>query len=116
MEGRPMKVSQLFADTEPAEAGRELEVQARSLSTRAAQLEIATPADAESALVWLRDEIVPRRKAVVDWFAPLKKAAHDAHKTICERETQVLSLIPEALVRQKVQAFEREQRRLREQA
>lgn len=119
-----MKLAELFPDSiesppppqQPVETGRELELAAQSLAERATAYQIVSAEDAERALVWLRDEIVPRRKAVEAWFAPFKQRAHDAHRALCEEEKRILALIPEALIRQKVGAYQAAQRRQREQA
>ena len=40
--------------------------------------------------------IAARKKIVTDYFAPMKKAAHDAHKQVCDRETQALAPLKSA--------------------
>lgn len=50
---------------------------------------------------------------VTEFFAPLKKAAHDAHKQVCDREKQMLSplLNAEKIVKKTMGAWQEEQER-----
>lgn len=54
-------------------------------------------------------------KKIVDFFAPLKKAAHEAHKAITKKEADELSPVREAMdtVRKTMNDFLQEQERIR---
>lgn len=55
----------------------------------AKQLSITTDEEYEQAADFAKT-IASRKKIVTDYFAPMKKAAHDAHKQVCDRENQLL--------------------------
>lgn len=58
------------------------------------------------------------RARIVDYFAPLKKAAHEAHKAITTKESGELKPVDEAIaiLRDSMNTFSREQERLRLEA
>lgn len=57
------------------------------------------------------------RAKIVDYFAPLKKAAHEAHKAITAKESSELKPVDEAIniLRDTMNAFTREQERIRQE-
>jgi len=57
-------------------------------------------------------------KEVTDYFAPMKKAAHDAHKAITKKESDELAPIKEAIdiVRKTMNVYAQEQDRIRREA
>lgn len=50
----------------------------------------------EALGAYLTGSIIPARKRVADFFAPMKEAAHKAHRAICARETEILAPIDAA--------------------
>lgn len=62
----------------------------------------------------LMDGFKKAKKSVEDFFKPMKDKAHQAHKEICARETDLLTPYKEAdtAVKGKVTAYNAEQRRL----
>lgn len=57
-------------------------------------------------------------KEIVDYFAPMKKAAHDAHKAITKKEAEELAPVKEAMevVRKTMNVYIQEQDRIRKEA
>jgi hypothetical protein len=57
-------------------------------------------------------------KEITDYFAPMKKAAHDAHKAITKKESDELGPVKEALdiVRRTMNIWVQEQERIRKEA
>lgn len=55
---------------------------------------------------------------VTDFFAPMKKAAHDAHKQICDREKMMLTPLvnAEKIIKNTMGAWQQEQERIRREA
>ena len=90
-----------------------LKNQASGAITWAQSLTVATSDDANSAMSKL-SEIKRIRKSVCDWFAPMKKAASEAHKAIVSREKEITDVADEAerVVKDKVLAWQQEQQRL----
>ena len=72
-----------------------LKKQASGAITWAQSLTVATSDDANSAMSKL-SEIKRIRKSVCDWFAPMKKAASEAHKAIVAREKEITDVADEA--------------------
>lgn len=58
------------------------------------------------------------QKEIEDYFAPMKKAAHDAHKAITKKETDELAPVKEAIdiVRKTMNVYIQEQDRIRQEA
>ena len=56
-------------------------------------------------------------KEIVDHYAPMKKAAHDAHKAITKKESDDLAPVKEAMdaVRKTMNAYAQEQERIRKE-
>lgn len=57
-------------------------------------------------------------KEITDYFAPMKKAAHDAHKAITKKESDELAPVKEALeiVRRTMNSYAQEQQRIQHEA
>lgn len=57
-------------------------------------------------------------KEITDYFAPMKKAAHDAHKAITKKESDELAPVKEAMdvVRKTMNTYIQEQERIRQEA
>lgn len=57
-------------------------------------------------------------KEITDYFAPMKKAAHDAHKAITKKESDELTPVKEALeiVRRTMNSYAQEQQRIQHEA
>lgn len=57
-------------------------------------------------------------KEITDYFAPMKKAAHDAHKAITKKESDELTPVKEALeiVRRTMNTYAQEQQRIQHEA
>ena len=57
-------------------------------------------------------------KEITDYFAPMKKAAHDAHKAITKKESDELAPVKEAMdvVRRTMNTWAQEQERIRQEA
>lgn len=57
-------------------------------------------------------------KEITDYFAPMKKAAHDAHKAITKKESDELTPVKEAIeiVRKTMNTYAQEQDRIRREA
>lgn len=89
-----------------------LKTEATGMMQWATGLVVVTRDDADSALQRL-SVIKGLRKKVVDWFAPMKKAAADAHKAIVTREKEVTDVADraEAVVKQKVLAWQQAEQR-----
>lgn len=69
--------------------GEEYEAEGASLLNNASDTVITTE-EQYSKAAELASEIKRRSAAVTDFFKPLKDAAHKAHKSICDREKEVL--------------------------
>lgn len=56
-------------------------------------------------------------KKIVDFFAPIKKAAHEAHKAVTKKESEELAPVQEAMsiVRKTMNIFLQEQERIRKE-
>lgn len=84
--------------------------------TTSAALPLANDAEYEALAVFLRDVAAPAQKRIEEWFAPLKKAAFDAHRAITQREKELLERLGVAEARRRLSAYltAREQRRAEE--
>lgn len=65
------------------------------IATEAKSLSISNDEEYEQAADFAKT-IAARKKIVTDYFAPMKKAAHDAHKQVCDRENQLLEPLKSA--------------------
>jgi hypothetical protein len=63
----------------------------------------------------IAEEAIKRQKAIIDFFAGTKKAAHDLHKSICKMESDLLQryMQIEALVKSRRLKFRQEQEQIR---
>ena len=71
-------------------------------------------------------ELVEHRRAVSEWFKPLRELAHRLHRMVCDRETAILDPLVQfetlaktnrlRLERQEAEARRREEQRLAEEA
>lgn len=120
MENKDEKV---IAVVEPTMENGEsnLEVQVLQIGEKANELIVADDEQYKEAGelgVMLRDKICE----VTDFFAPMKKAAHEAHKQVCDREKKMLAPLKDAESRLKramsdyAYQKETERRRLEEEA
>lgn len=101
------------ANTEQAVSS--LKDEATGLAQWANGLTVATQEDANTAMQRL-SIIKGMRTKVVAWFAPMKTAAAAAHKAIVAREKEITDVADnaEGIVKNKVMAWQQEQRRLAE--
>lgn len=95
----------------------ELKSTALTLSQRAEAVVVLDAEDYKKAIEFGKS-ITELRKKIVDYFAPMKEAAHLAHRAICERETSELAplALAEKQVKDKVSAFRSEQDRIAREA
>lgn len=63
-------------------------------------------------------DVAALRKEIVDHHKPMKEAAHEAHKRICESERKLLEPVAQAesILKGSIGAWDAEQRRIREDA
>lgn len=93
---------------------KELEGKALSLKDQATAMTIVD-VTSYAAAGELGKNIKELRAKIVDYFAPLKKAAHEAHKAIAAKEAGELKPVDEAIniLRATMNSFNAEQERLR---
>lgn len=86
------------------------------LIEEAKAIEVTSAETREAALAWTKRRREQKASAV-ELFADPKKKAHDAHKAICLAETRTVKPFDEgiAIVTKKVEAFDAEQERIREE-
>lgn len=65
------------------------------IESDAKKLVITNDAEYEEAAEMART-IKTRQKIVTDYFGPMKKAAHDAHKAVCDHESEILAPLKNA--------------------
>ena len=65
------------------------------IESDAKQLVITNDEQYEQAAEMART-IKTRQKMVTDYFGPMKKAAHDAHKAVCDHESEILAPLKNA--------------------
>lgn len=90
----------------------ELKNEVSVVEAQAQQISIVSDADYKDAAEFGR--LLKRKSAeVTEFFAPMKKAAHDAHKAICNREKAMLTPIANAekLLKKAMGAYQLEQQR-----
>lgn len=107
-----LRIVEAAPATPPAEA--EVQQQTNDIAIRATSFEVLTHAshiEAQQIVV----DIASMRKQVAEFFAPMKKAAHNAHKAVCDRENETLKPLQEAqkALGARIVAFEQ---RVREEA
>jgi hypothetical protein len=76
-------------------ASKGLLTAARSFAQRVMELELTDAAAAALAARW-RLEVDTQERKVIEWFAPAKRAAFQAHAAICRQENQALAPCREA--------------------
>jgi hypothetical protein len=91
----------------------ELEQKALTLPQQAKQITIGDQQTYDHAIEFLKG-VAAMRKQIVDHHAPLKKKAHEAHKAICDAETELLKPVTEAeqTAKRAIATWDAEQRRL----
>ena len=95
----------------------ELKQEATALEITAKQYAIVTAQDYESAITVGRT-IKEKMGKIIDFFKPIKDAAHKAHKAICDKETEALEPLKRAETSIKAEAtkYLNEQERKRREA
>ena len=96
---------------------KELETTALTLKDQATAM-VIRDVTTFAAAGELGKSIKDLRAKIVDYFAPIKKAAHDAHKAITAKESAELKPVDEAIaiLRDTMNVFTREQERIRQEA
>lgn len=94
---------------------KELETTALTLKQQASAM-VVKDVSQYAAAGELGKSIKELRGKIVDYFAPIKKAAHEAHKAITAKESEELKPVDEAIgiLRDTMNAFTREQERIRQ--
>ncbi len=71
-------------------AEAEMSREVTAVEERAGQITIATQSDYEDAAAFGR--LIKQKSAqIIEFFAPMKKSAHEAHQNICTREKEMLA-------------------------
>lgn len=101
----------------PINPEAELEQETLTLYEQATSL-IVSDAATYAAAGELGKGLKDLEKKIVDYFAPMKKAAHEAHKAITKKESDELAPVKEAMdvVRKTMNTFIQEQERIRREA
>ncbi len=68
---------------------------ARSFAAKVAEFEVTDHADADLAGRW-RQQVDAHERKILEWFAPAKQAAFNAHAAICKQENEALAPYREA--------------------
>lgn len=95
-------------------AEAEMSREVTAVEERAGQITIATQGDYEDAAAFGR--LIKQKSAqIIEFFAPMKKAAHEAHQNICTREKEMLAplIAAEKTVKQVMGDYVMEQERKR---
>ena len=89
---------------------REQKTLAEAALDAAKAMRIETAADAEATAGWLRG-LAERRRAVEEYFEPLVRAAHEAHRLLTSRRAAAIAWAeqPDGIVRAKLAAWMREE-------
>lgn len=92
----------------------EIESQAMTLYEQALSIKVVDQPTFEQAGIFGKS-LKELEKKITDFFAPLKKAAHEAHKAITKKEADELSPVKEAMdtLRKSMNCFLQEQERIR---
>ena len=112
MEEKNETVVAVMGATQKAEGEAELSRAVTEIEFQAESIIIKTEEDYQSAGEFGR--LLKKKSAeVTEFFAPMKKAAHDAHKQICDREKQMLTPLmnAEKVIKKTMGAFALEQER-----
>ncbi len=91
-------------------ADEQLTAELPALGGMAAEIEVINSESAQQAAAFLTEEIVPRRKRIESFFAPLKEAAFRSHRLLCDREKKALLALAvcEATVRDRLSTYHTE--------
>ena len=95
-------------------AEAEMSKEVTAVEAQAGQITIASQSDYESAAAFGR--LIKQKSAqIIEFFAPMKKAAHEAHQNICAREKEMLAplISAEKTVKQVMGDYVMEQERKR---
>ena len=95
-------------------AEAEMSKEVTAVEAQAGQITIASKSDYESAAAFGR--LIKQKSAqIIEFFAPMKKAAHEAHQNICAREKEMLAplISAEKTVKQVMGDYVMEQERKR---
>ena len=112
MEEKNETVVAVMGTVPKAEGEAELSRAVTEIEFQAESIIIKTEADYQSAGEFGR--LLKKKSAeVTEFFAPMKKAAHDAHKQICDREKQMLTPLmnAEKVIKKTMGEFALEQER-----
>lgn len=95
----------------------DLHEETNALVLDARAITITTTEECQAAADFLNLTVKALERKIVEVFAPMKDAAHKAHKTICASESEQLQPVREAerIVKDAIKAFQSEQRRLAEE-
>lgn len=109
-------VTAVIGTTQKVEGEAELSKAVTEIEFQAESIVITTDDDYRSAGEFGR--LLKKKSAeVTEFFAPLKKSAHDAHKQICDREKQMLTPLvnAEKIIKKAMSAWAFEQERKRKE-
>ena len=95
MEEKVVAVVEQTSTAVPAEEEKALSQSVSEVEQMAASIVINSEADYKSAAEFGR-MLKQRNAQVTEFFAPMKKAAHEAHKNICDREKAMLDPLKKA--------------------
>jgi hypothetical protein len=99
-----------------AGVGTELQAHAVDLAARVAGSTVATVTDLERAVAD-REALADMRRRVVEYFAPIKQMAYRLHRTLCDRENEILKPLDarDRDISTAMSAFKAEQDRVRQE-
>ena len=109
-------VTAVIGSTQKVEGEAELSKAVTEIEFRAESIVIANDNDYKEAGEFGR--LLKKKSAeVTEFFAPMKKAAHDAHKQICDREKQMLTPLvnAEKIIKKAMSSWALEQERKRKE-
>lgn len=95
MEEKVVAVVEQTSTAVPAEEEKALSQSVSEVEKMAASIVINSEADYKNAAEFGR-MLKQRNAQVTEFFAPMKKAAHEAHKNICDREKAMLDPLKKA--------------------
>jgi len=82
----------VLSPDQAATLGTELETASRAVVGKLANVKIATDVDLEQAVLD-RQDLGDRAKRVQEFFKPFKEMAYKLHRTLCDRENEILGPI-----------------------
>ncbi len=117
MENNREEVVAVIETASQVEGEAELSKTVTDIELRAESVTIASQEDYQAAAEFGR-LIKQRSSEVQAFFEPMKKAAHDAHKQVCDRERQMLTPLvnAEKVIKKTMGAWAMEQERIRREA